>query len=149
MTPHSHPLTGSTDAVTCQKCIMPDCSIMLKVGTATGLCQYHLHTQGLCTCKGCKRLSEQDDGELSGYPKTVTNRKYARKFPEKRRAHKLVERAKARGEISQQDCETCGNHKSQAHHDDYSRPLDIRWLCYPCHAEVHRLLDAKAAEVNL
>jgi len=32
-------------------------------------------------------------------------------------------------------CEICGCEKSEAHHDDYSRPLDVRWLC-----RVHHLM---------
>jgi hypothetical protein len=42
------------------------------------------------------------------------------------------------GKISRQPCESCGSQKSQAHHDDYSKPLDVRWLCAKHHAEHHR-----------
>lgn len=35
-------------------------------------------------------------------------------------------------------CEICGNEVAQAHHDDYSKPLDVRWLCTTHHAEWHK-----------
>ena len=36
-------------------------------------------------------------------------------------------------------CEVCGVvEKVEAHHDDYTRPLDIRWLCKLHHAEHHK-----------
>ena len=27
--------------------------------------------------------------------------------------------------------------RCQAHHDDYSKPLEVRWLCVTCHAAHH------------
>lgn len=37
-------------------------------------------------------------------------------------------------------CERCGEAKSQAHHEDYSKPLEVIWLCQTHHAERHREL---------
>ncbi len=35
-------------------------------------------------------------------------------------------------------CEKCGAIKTDAHHDDYTKPLEVRWLCRPHHADHHR-----------
>jgi len=35
-------------------------------------------------------------------------------------------------------CEVCGCKEVHAHHDDYSKPLDVRWLCSPHHIEWHQ-----------
>lgn len=39
-------------------------------------------------------------------------------------------------------CEVCGDaperHRLHAHHEDYDRPLDVRWLCSVCHGREHR-----------
>ncbi len=52
-------------------------------------------------------------------------------------AHALVSLALSRGELIRQPCETCGEQKAVAHHDDYERPLDVRWLCASCHMKHH------------
>lgn len=52
-------------------------------------------------------------------------------------ARKAVRNAIRRGDIKRQPCEVCGAIRVQAHHDDYSRPLDVRWLCPVHHAEHH------------
>lgn len=37
------------------------------------------------------------------------------------------------------ECQKCARScVPHAHHDDYSRPLDVRWLCTGCHGEEHR-----------
>ena len=41
------------------------------------------------------------------------------------------------GNIKKENC-LCGSKETQAHHDDYLKPLEIRWLCRPCHADEHR-----------
>ncbi len=37
-------------------------------------------------------------------------------------------------------CEVCGSKKSNAHHDDYSKPLDVRWFCHDHHMAHHAAL---------
>jgi hypothetical protein len=42
-----------------------------------------------------------------------------------------------RGKIQRQSCLMCGGDQAEMHHEDYSKPLEIRWLCRPCHLAVH------------
>lgn len=65
-------------------------------------------------------------------------RAYRAANPEKYAARRAVQKALARGELVRQPCEVCGG-KAEAHHSDYSRPLDVRWFCRKHHYEVfHR-----------
>jgi len=61
--------------------------------------------------------------------------------PEKLRARKMVNKArkKKKNKLIPQPCERCQADVSlsQAHHDDYSSPLVVRWLCADCHRKEH------------
>lgn len=41
------------------------------------------------------------------------------------------------GKVEKKPCEICGNAKSQGHHEDYRKPLCVRWLCFRHHREAH------------
>lgn len=59
-------------------------------------------------------------------------------YQRRRRAVAAVNRAIKRGDMVRGECEGCGTDvKVQGHHEDYDRPLDVRWLCAPCHAKEH------------
>jgi len=62
-----------------------------------------------------------------------------REFRRRKRARNRVSTALARGELVRADaCESCGAERfCEAHHADYSRPLDVTWLCRDCHHAVH------------
>jgi hypothetical protein len=55
----------------------------------------------------------------------------------KRAAHDMVDGAITLGLLKRQPCEICGDKKSEAHHDDYHKPLEVRWLCRKHHAQHH------------
>lgn len=59
-------------------------------------------------------------------------------------------RAYYRGEITRKPCERCGSENSEKHHDDYSKPLEVRWLCRKCHCEWHTENDSRGTpSVNI
>lgn len=49
----------------------------------------------------------------------------------------VANRAIRQGLLVRQPCEVCCAEKVDAHHDDYAKPLDIRWLCRGCHKRHH------------
>jgi len=62
-------------------------------------------------------------------------KEYRIKFPEKVSAHQAVHRAIRKGTLIRPDtCEDCGKRGSiEASHNDYSKPLEVNWLCKKCH----------------
>ena len=67
--------------------------------------------------------------------------RYRAKYPEKAAANDAVERAVRSGKlIRPETCSECGCKPSEpvhGHHDDYSKPLSVRWLCRGCHLRTH------------
>lgn len=62
-----------------------------------------------------------------------SHRNYAKKYPERVAASIAVNNAIRDGRLTKQPCEVCGNSHAEAHHDDYTKPLVVRWLCNPHH----------------
>lgn len=62
-------------------------------------------------------------------------------YPERRRAYNVVEYAIRKGDLVRpSDCSRCGATKElDAHHVDYSTPLDVVWVCRVCHRALHQL----------
>lgn len=54
------------------------------------------------------------------------------------KCHKAVARAVRNGDLIRQCCERCSSEKSLAHHESYDCPLDVVWLCQPCHKARHK-----------
>ena len=60
------------------------------------------------------------------------------RYPDRSKARYTLGNAVRDGKVQRQPCEKCGNPKSHAHHWDYTKPLDVIWLCSEHHGEVHR-----------
>jgi len=89
------------------------------------------------------------DSEYGGFRKYEkrarqfnSEKKWRSKNPEKYAAKAAVYVAVHQGKLVPQPCEICGS-KGEAHHDDYSNPLDVRWLCRRHHTDWHRSQPSK------
>ena len=121
-----------------------------KCGEEKPLAEYYRHKQmadgHLNKCKACtKSDAAKHRGEnlerIRAYDRArgsrQTNeyqREWRRKNPEKYKAHRLVNKhLENPGACSECD----STYHIEAHHDDYSKPLDVRWLCAVCHKQHH------------
>lgn len=86
-----------------------------------------------------KEYQQTPEGKMAS---ARARKKYAVVHAIRRKAQIAVGSAIRRGRLKRQPCFMCGE-KAQAHHPDYSRPLDVTWLCHEHHKQVHRI----AAEI--
>jgi hypothetical protein len=56
----------------------------------------------------------------------------------RRKIHNKVHRAVKKGKLEKEPCIFCGTKKVEAHHHDYSKPLEVTWVCKRHHALIHR-----------
>ncbi len=84
-------------------------------------------------------------GDFTKETKQERMRGYLRKYhqnPANRRkheAHGIVHEALKSGRLIRADaCEKCGHPTVEAHHENYSKPLKVNWLCRKCHKALHR-----------
>ncbi len=60
-----------------------------------------------------------------------------KRYPDHASARKQVQQAIRSGKLKRGSCVVCGKENANAHHEDYSKPLDITWLCRTHHREAH------------
>ena len=59
------------------------------------------------------------------------------KYPDRTKARRAVRSAIEAGKLVRLPCEVCNALPVHAHHDDYSKPLAVRWLCRKHHDQFH------------
>ena len=75
--------------------------------------------------------------QTAKYKKAIE--KYRAKFPEKRKAQGILAYAIQSGKIKRPSvCSLCNIQCiPEGHHPDYSKPLDVIWVCKDCHTGIH------------
>ena len=101
-------------------------------------------------CKGCTKSDNVKNRHENleyyrNYDRCRGNRQregyvneWRKKYPNKYKAQTMVGNYVRDGKLFKEACEVCGERKSvHAHHDDYLRPLNVRWLCPVHHKAWH------------
>ena len=83
-------------------------------------------------CKECKKEYWASDRHKE------VRRIYRKTIKHKIKAKDMVRNRVLSGKIKQELCEVCGNEQVEGHHDDYNKPLEVRWLCREHHLNIHR-----------
>ncbi len=79
--------------------------------------------------KACRKYYREH-----GNPSTIV---WQESHPDRRAAQNAVAYALRTGRLKAEPCAECGA-KAHAHHPDYSRPLNVVWLCPLHHARAHK-----------
>lgn len=132
-----------------------------KCGEAKPRSEFYRHPMmadgHLNKCKDCAKIDvrnhRQDnpervrayDRERAKQPHRIAKRreKYIQEWdqhPDRMKARNMVSNAVRDGKLTKRPCAFCGSKDGlEAHHHDYSKPLDVTWLCRPCHRRFHAM----------
>ncbi len=111
------------------------------------------------TCKPCARERsrewrlqnrERERERFRQYraekPELFSMRNHNMQNPLKKGVTLLARQALASGLLDRHSCEECGDCNAMMHHDDYGKPLNVRWLCMSCHQYYHSQVALKGGE---
>lgn len=108
------------------------------------------HTHGELICRPC------NTERYRNYRQTPSGKKATLEASKRayiKHKHKWIARAKVQYAVKKgflikpKWCEVCNLVKPlQGHHEDYSKPLEVIWLCTGCHADADKILEASPIE---
>ena len=97
--------------------------------------------KGLNNLKNCNHQYLSTEKGLAARKRTMD--KYRIENPEKVKARRITNYLISTGELIKEPCSVCGSTENiQCHHPDYSKPLDVVFLCQTHHYELHGVLNA-------
>lgn len=119
--------------------------------------EFYAHPQSACghasVCKECHKTRmkirartnpkvQEYDRQRAKTPQRkerskAIRQKWRAENPVAYKAHSAVSNAIRDGKLKRLSCEFCGREDTHAHHKDYSKPLDVMWLCPKCHHRLH------------
>jgi hypothetical protein len=123
------------------------CSTCLEIKSRTEFYRSALNKDGLGgQCKVChsKRVvNNREQKKLLSFSEIAPHKKFwLQENKLKRKAHQDVSYAIQTKRLIRQPCERCGTTEHVvAHHEDYSKPLEVVWLCKKHHKERHMEID--------
>ena len=85
-------------------------------------------------CRACLRTKCLIAAKARGYDpaKVYLNTvRYRQRNPEAYKAHRIASK------LDRQPCSSCGEIVTDAHHEDYRKPLAVIFLCRKCHFKLH------------
>jgi len=146
--------------------------VCFKCKKSKPLNQFYKHPQmedgHLNKCKECAKIDVSDNYRKNKdhyreyeVKRNKTKKRKVQKFiqckisrannPEKRKAHGVISKAlKAKKIIRPDRCAICGKKDMilHAHHEDYSKPLDVLWVCVQCHQHIHKFYKLKEQKLS-
>lgn len=122
---------------------MPQCSNCGTVKNLSANGKYFLKSgaiskQYLCRECNTERLKKYRQTKNGKIAVDKARRMSQERYPEKYKARTLLNVALKKGTIARpKACTLCLISKPEAHHEDYTKPLEVHWLCRQCHVGVH------------
>ena len=126
-----------------------------KCGETKPLAEFYKHKQmadghvnkcKLCNLNDVSKHRTNNIDKIRAYDRDRGNRQsadylkeYREKYPKKYKAVSMVNNQKRAGNLHESPCEICNSTKVVAHHDDYAKPLNVRWLCQAHHKQWHAM----------
>lgn len=83
-----------------------------------------------------RRYSKTEVGKRN---KIANVKRMALKYPQRYKARYTLRNAIRLGKVEKGCCEVCGSPDVEAHHDDYTKPLEVRWFC----SLHHRIMEGR------
>lgn len=148
---YAHPKTRNGYSCVCKDCHKGRMKRRRQENTAVqeyDRFRYHNDPKRKAASKASARRSELANPERAAERKRkyaennrelISRRSYQwmKQNPEKKRAYEKVCDAIRGGHLSKQPCVVCGSINVHAHHEDYTKPLDVIWLCPQHHKDIH------------
>lgn len=102
--------------------------------------------------KNLEKVRENDRKRAKEPKRIALQKKHTKMWREaderRTKCHSAVAKAIRNGSLVQQPCARCSSEKTLAHHESYDFPLEVVWLCQPCHKQRHKELKGLICTAN-